>query len=73
MYRVHRQARSEHLKTYFNRPYLEMITIETDRMEYWMIAVMAIYEEEAKADERIQTILVTVAVEMDDIHLRHRP
>ena len=32
---------------------------------------MAIYEEEAKADERIQTILVTVAVEIDDIHPRH--
>ena len=69
MYQVHREAKSEALRRYYNRPYLEMITIETDRMDYWMITVTALYKEEAKTDGSIRRILDRDMVDIDDINL----
>ena len=69
MYRVHRGAKSEALRRYYNIPYLEMITIETDRMEYWMITVTALYKEEAKTDRSIRRILDRAMVDINDINL----
>lgn len=73
MYRVHREAKCEALRRYYNRPYLEMITKETDHMEYWMIrTVMALYEEEAKTDGSIRSILdKAVVADIEDINLPH--
>ena len=73
MYRVHREAKCEALRRYYNRPYLEMITKETDHMEYWMIrTVMALYEEEANTDGSIRSILdKAVVADIEDINLPH--
>ena len=73
MYRAHREAKSESLRRYYNRPYLEMIMIATDRMEYWMITVTALYDEEAKTDGSIRRILhrAMLVEDIDDINLPH--
>ena len=48
-----------------------MTTKETDHMEYWMITVVALYEEEAKTDGSIWRIWEKAAVDIDDINLPH--
>ena len=57
MYEAHRQADHTALRRYFRRPYLETITKETTRLEYWLTAVMTLYEEEAKTEGSIRKIL----------------
>ena len=71
MYRVHREAKCKSLRSYYNRPYLEMLAKATDHMEYWMITVTALYEEEAKTDGRIRNILDRAMVDIEDINLPH--
>ena len=68
MYEAHRQADHPTLRRYFRRPYLETITKETTRLEYWLTAVMTLYEEEAKTEGSIRKILDDLGITIDDIN-----
>lgn len=58
MYEAHQQADHKTLRRYFKRPYLETITKEMARLEHWLMAVISLYEEEAKTEGSLRTILV---------------
>ena len=68
MYEIHSQADRPVLRRYFKRPYLETITKPTTRIEHWLIAVITLYEEEAKTEGSIRTLLDENGVTLDEIH-----
>ena len=69
MYEAHQQADHKTLRRYFRGPYLETITKETARLKHWLMAVISLYEEEAKTEGSIQTILDDLGgVSIDDLN-----
>ena len=66
MYHIHEQVDHPVLRRYFKRPYLETIMKQpTTRLEHLLIAVITLYEEEAKTEGSIWKLLdengVTIA------------
>ena len=68
MYEAHRRADHRALRRYFKRPYLETITKETTRLEHWLVAVISLYNEEAKTEGSIWRILDDHGVSIDGLN-----
>ena len=68
MYEAHRRADHRALRRYFKRPYLETITKETTRLEHWLVAVISLYDEEAKTEGSIWRILDDHGVSIDGLN-----
>ena len=68
MYDIHEQADHPVLRRYFKRPYLETITKPTTRLEHWLVAVITLYEEEAKTEGSIRKLMDENGVTIEEIH-----